>query len=328
MPTYAVTGSNGFIACHLVKHLVASGNTVIGTVRDAKASGDHVSALGAKVVEVASLDDAAALEAAFKGCDGVFHMAAVHPEYGFAQTPEGRDGILKTAVDGTTSVINAAKKAGVSRVVLTSSLAAVEGGNDEGVLTEATWSRSDVYDDPQKLTETQWATHWTYVKSKVEQEKAAVAEAEKLGLDMRVIVPGNLVIGPVESKAINGTMTRIKDICSGVNSLKGAADLAIVHVQDVVTAHAAAMASETASGRYLIAEDMVKIEDVFASLKELYPNLPIADMVNMDIASGKSGHARKIESRVGTLGVELKGYKAALKDAVDSLIANKLVACA
>ena len=69
-----------------------------------------------------------------------------------------------------------------------------------------------------------------YVKSKVEQERAALAFAEKEGLDMRVVVPGNLCIGPISSKKINGTMTRIKDIMSGKNSLKGAADLAIVHV--------------------------------------------------------------------------------------------------
>jgi len=324
--TYAVTGSNGFIAAHLIRHLIAEGHTVVGTVRDAKANGEAVAALGAKVAEVPSLDDAAALAAAFKGTDGVFHMAAVHPEYGFEKTPEGRDGILKTAVDGTTNVIAAAKAAGIKRVVLTSSLAAVECGNDEGTLTESMWSRADVYDSAEKLEQTQWSTHYTYVKSKVEQERAAVAEAEKLGLDMRVVVPGNLVVGPVESKSINGTMTRIRDIMQGTNSLKGAADLAIVHVQDVVTAHAKAMTTDGASGRYLVAQDMVTIEEIFATLKELYPNLPVAALENMDIASGVAGKARKIESRASSLGVEFKGYRSALKDAVDSMVTQNIIA--
>merc|ERR1719231_2012379 len=121
--TYAVTGANGFIAAHLIKHLIAEGHSVVGTVRNAKATGEAVAALGAKVVEVPSLDDSAALEAAFKGTGGIFHMAAVHPEYGFEKTPEGRD--------GTPKVIAAAKAAGTTRVVLTSSLAAVECGNDK-----------------------------------------------------------------------------------------------------------------------------------------------------------------------------------------------------
>lgn len=256
-------------------------------------------------------------------------MAAVHPEYGFKDTPEGRDGILKVAVQGTETVIAAAKAAGVKRIVLTSSLAAVECGNDEGTLTEATWAKAEVYDAPEKLEQTQWFTHYTYVKSKVEQERAAVACAEQLGLDMRVVVPGNLCIGPLataDSDHVNGTMTRIRDIVTGTNSLKGAADLAIVHVNDVVEAHVKCMTEATASGRYIVAPGMVTIEDVFAALKETFPNMPVAEMTNMDIASGVAGKARVIESRTATeLGVQMKGYKVALKDAVDSMIAHQII---
>merc|ERR1711871_320029 len=146
--------------------------------------------------EVKDMSDTAALSAAFDGVDGVFHTAAVHPEYGFAETKDGRDGILKCAVEGTQKVLTAAATAKVARVVLTSSLAAVECGNDEGVLSEQTWSRADVYDSPEKL-QTQWYTHYTYVKSKVEQERAAQAIASEKGLDLRVVVPGNLCIGPI-----------------------------------------------------------------------------------------------------------------------------------
>ena len=138
-------------------------------------------------------------------------------------------------------------------------------------------------------------------------------------------MPGNLVIGPIESKGINGTMTRLRDIMSGTNTLKGAADLAIVHVADVVAAHAKCMSDDSASGRYIVAQDMTKIEDVFTALKELYPKHHVADLENQDIASGVAGKARKIGSRVGSLGLELQPFKAALKDAVDSMIANNLV---
>ncbi len=313
------------LASAVIKHLVAEGHSVVGAVRDAKVSGENVAALGAKVVEVGSLADAAALQAAFTGVDGVFHMAAVHPQYGFEAGD--RDAILKTAVDGTTSVIAAAKAAGVGRIVVTSSLAAIECGNDEGVLTEATWSRPEVYDSSEKLTKTQWATHYTYVKSKVEQEKAAVAFAAEHGLDLRVVVPGNLCVGPIASKEINGTMTRLKDIVSGTNTLKGAADLAIVHVNDVVEAHAKCMTDDAAKGRYLVAGDMVQIEEVFSSLKQMYPQLNVAALEEQDIASGVPGAARKIDSSRTTaeLGLQLKPFTATLKDAVDSLIDHKLV---
>merc|ERR1711871_1443011 len=90
----------------------------------------------------------------------------------------------------------------------------------------------------------------------------------KMGLDMRVVVPGNLVVGPIASEGINGTMTRLRDIVTGKNTLKGAADLAIVHVLDVVQTHIKCMTMDSASGRYIVSSDMVQIEEVFTALKD------------------------------------------------------------
>merc|ERR1719164_388012 len=109
-------------------------------------------------------------------------------------------------------------------------------------------------------------------------------------------------------------MTRIKDIMTGTNSLKGAADLAIVHVTDVVDVHVKVMTDAAAAGRYIVAPEFVTIEDVFAALRELYPAMPVAEMANMDIASGVQGKARTIASRSAELGLQLHSYKAALKD--------------
>ena len=58
---------NAPLASAVIKHLVAGGPPVVGAVRDAKVSGENVAALGAKVVEVGSLADAAALQAALEG---------------------------------------------------------------------------------------------------------------------------------------------------------------------------------------------------------------------------------------------------------------------
>ena len=57
---------------------------------------------------------------------------------------------------------------------------------------------------------------------------------------------------------------------------QGAADLAIVHVNDVVEAHAKCMTDDAAKGRYLVAGDMVQIEEGFSSLKQMYPQLNVA----------------------------------------------------
>jgi len=332
---YAVTGSNGFIASHLVTRLLEGGFSVRATVRyesDAPqlARMRELSAAypgKIEVVKVEQLSDTAALAEAFRGCDGIFHMAAVHPKYGFEDTPVGRAALVATAVEGTVSALKACAAAGVQRVVLTSSLAAVECGNDAGTLTESTWSKPEVFDSAEKLEKTTWGTHFTYVKSKTEQEKAALAFAAEHGLDLRVVVPGNLCVGPIANKDINGTMTRLQDIMKGTNTLKGAADLGVVHVEDVVSAHVACMTKADASGRYLVTRDMVRIEEVFDTLKALYPTAPVAALDNMDYASGVPGKARAIDSRTEKeLGVQLKDLKTTLKDAVDSMVAHGYVA--
>ena len=142
-------------------------------------------------------------------------------------------------------------------------------------------------------------------------------------------MPGNLCVGPIANKEINGTMTRLRDVMQGTNTLKGAADLGVVHVDDVVAAHVASMTKDDACGRYLVTCNMVRIEDVFETLKELYPNAKVAEMDNMDICSGVSGQARRIETRAEKeLGLHLKDLKTTLKDAVDSMVANEYVAVA
>lgn len=335
MSTFAVTGANGFIASHLITKLLSCGHNVRGTVRDTTDASKMgtLNNLNAKypgqlkIFEVSNLKDPASMIEAFSGVDGVFHLAAVHPEYGFKDVPEGREEVISTAVEGSLGVMKACKEATVKRVVLTSSLAAVECGNDEGTLTESTWADASVYDNTENQRGNgQWSTHYAYVKSKVEQEKAVTAYCTENNIDLRVVVPGNLCIGPVASTHINGTMKRIADIMQGTNTLKGCADLGIVHVQDVVETEVKCMTTDSASGRYLVTSDMVKIEDMFTTIKELYPQYRIAELNNQDISSGIAGKARSVETRVTKeLDVNLTPFSSCLKDAVDSMIEKKII---
>lgn len=333
-PTYAVTGGNGFIASHLITSLLKQGFSVRATVRHERDSPEAEllrtladSYPGQLEIVKTDITDTDRLAGAFRGCDGVFHMAAVHPKYGFEETPAGRAALVATAVEGTVAALKACVAAEVKRIVLTSSLAAVECGNDEGTLTESTWSKPEVFDSTEKLDTTTWGTHYTYVKSKTEQEKAAVSFAAENGLDLRVVVPGNLCVGPIANKSINGTMTRLCDIMQGTNTLKGAADLGVVHVEDVVAAHSQVMLKDDAAGRYLVTRDMVRIEEVFETLKSLYPSAPLPALDNMDYASGIPGKARSIETRTQQeLGLELKDLSTTLKSAVDSMISHGYMA--
>ena len=108
----AVTGASGMIGVYLCRSLLAAGAKVVGVVRNpAKAA-----FLAAEGVEFrqADLTDAAALEAAFQGCDAIISNAAMYvATKGFSAWHAHE----KANVDGTRNVFNAAHKAGVKRIV-------------------------------------------------------------------------------------------------------------------------------------------------------------------------------------------------------------------
>ncbi|MBW8367698.1 MAG: NAD-dependent epimerase/dehydratase family protein [Arenimonas sp.] len=117
MPNVLVTGATGFLGQHLIRELVADGVTVRGLSRSA--AGDAaVVALGAAPVR-GHLGDAGALEAAVAGCEAVFHTAADTNNWGPGDAAQ-----TETNVGGTARLLAAAKAAGVSCFVHTSSVSA------------------------------------------------------------------------------------------------------------------------------------------------------------------------------------------------------------
>ncbi len=129
-----VTGGAGFIGHHLVAHLEADGWRV--RVLDDLSSGreENLGAVdaGAELL-VGDIRDAGLVERAVEGVDVVFHQAAI------ASVPRSVDDPIGTSsvnVDGTLNVLDAARRAGVSRVVLASS-SAVYGDDPKMPKTEA-----------------------------------------------------------------------------------------------------------------------------------------------------------------------------------------------
>lgn len=117
---YVVTGGAGFIGTNLVERLVADGNEVV--VVDDLAAGDHRARLPAAVVFY-ELDicDTAALTDAVAGADVIVHLAAL-PRVQFSiESPQETH---RVNVDGTLSVLEAARRNGVRRVVYAASSSA------------------------------------------------------------------------------------------------------------------------------------------------------------------------------------------------------------
>ncbi|KAJ7641892.1 hypothetical protein FB45DRAFT_901283 [Roridomyces roridus] len=132
-----VTGASGFLGSHVVLQLLQKGYRVRGAARGAKAQhlkSTYAAAGYGGVFEVVKIGDIAHDEfpEALVGVDAVIHVAS--PLAG----REGPEEILKTAVDGTLNVIVQAEKAGVRRMVVTSSIATV--WNPEGKWTDKDWN--------------------------------------------------------------------------------------------------------------------------------------------------------------------------------------------
>jgi nucleoside-diphosphate-sugar epimerase len=115
-----VTGGSGFVGRALIQALVARGDTVRALARS-DAAAENVRALGASVVR-GDLDSASALADGARGADVVFHSAAVVTDWGDPAE------FHRVNVDGTRRVIEAARAAGVRRLVHVSTEAVLADG--------------------------------------------------------------------------------------------------------------------------------------------------------------------------------------------------------
>src|SRR5918911_4703717 len=165
--TVLVTGGTGFLGGWCVAQALERGHDVRTTVRDLKREaavrqavanagadpGDRLSVLAADLTS----DDGWA--EAVAGCRYVLHVASPFPP----EQPKNPDELIAPARDGALRVLRAALDAGVERVVMTSSVAAVRGSRDSSEsepFTEADWTDGN---NPQKTP---------YVRSKTIAERA------------------------------------------------------------------------------------------------------------------------------------------------------------
>ena len=186
-----VTGASGYIALHVVAQLLAAGHAVRGTVRSLDREAELRQALGVAAgaqqlsFVVADLTSDAGWEAAVAGCELVVHTASPVP----MTKPKHEDELVLPAREGALRLLRAASAAGVRRVVLTSSVAAVSAGGqrqDGRAYTEADWSDLDGDID-------------AYSKSKTLAERAAWDYVRGLPDDRPmelVAINPSLVLGP------------------------------------------------------------------------------------------------------------------------------------
>lgn len=268
-----LTGISGFIAKRIALDLLQAGHSVTGSLRSLKRADEVRSALTANGLDGADLARLSFVsldlnrdegwQEAMTGIDAVIHTASPFP---IAQ-PKDENELIRPAVDGTLRVLKAAHAAGVTRVVLTSSMEAVMHGRTATV-TEADWS---------DLTS---PTATAYTRSKTLAERAAwdfVAKHPEMQLT--AINPG-LVTGTPMDRETGSSVRVIERLFSGKDPVVPNFSLPVVDVADVSRAHVAALETPASIGqRYIAADRFMTMPEMAAVLKAAYPQRRIATRI-------------------------------------------------
>ena len=261
--TVLVTGGSGYIGGWCVTGLLKQGYVVRTTVRDLSKEGAVRAALATQVdpgnrlsFHAANLTEDAGWDAAVDGCDYVLHVAS---PLGVADPKDPNDLILP-AREGARRAVGAAIRAGVKRVVLTSSVAATSkgAGGDDWVSDETIWT------DPQAPRVS------AYAQSKTLAERAAWDLINLAGATTTLAtVNPALVLGPVTSNDFSESIQVVERLLSG--RVPGLPKLGfnVVDVRDVADLHIRAMIDPKAAGeRFIAAANFAWMGDLAVLLRD------------------------------------------------------------
>jgi dihydroflavonol-4-reductase len=221
-----VTGGSGVIGRALVERLVARGDEVVALARTPEAE-ETLASLGAEVARGELLDEDA-LARAIERCSLVFNVAGVN-----ALCVEDREPMLRANIDGPAVVVRAAARAGVPRVVHTSSAATI--GEPHGDV-----GREDTPHRGWYLS--------TYERSKTEGERAAFEAGREAGVEVICVNPSS-VQGPGRA---SGTGRFLLAFLDGRLKVFVQTNVSLVDIADCTQGHLLAAERGTAGERYLL----------------------------------------------------------------------------
>ena len=263
--TVLVTGGSGFLGGRAIIDLLERGYDVRTTVRS-KSKGPRIEEnisnelgrpAGIEFFEADLSSDQGWTEAV-AGCRYVLHIASPFPP----NKPKDPQELIKPAVDGATRVVGAALDAGVERIVMTSSVAAIRGGEnpEDRFYTEDDWTDVDaVAAYPQSKTLAEQAA-WDLVDQRGERHKLAT------------ICP-SAILGPVMPDDDSFSLEAIQRLLGGMPAVPEIG-FSWVDVRDVSAAHIAAMEKPEAGGqRFIASGPFLWLLEVSKILKEKLPDL-------------------------------------------------------
>lgn len=221
-----VTGSTGYIGKHVVRAALARGFEVTATLRDLNRSDEVRRAVGAGSLAFHQVDllSDQGWDDVMQGKDAVLHTASPVP----VRAVRDADAVLRPAIEGTMRVIDAALKAQVPRIVLTSSIAAVYGGVPKaGLYTSQDWTDPDA------------AGVGLYAKSKTRAEHMAWQAMKGQNSSLITINPAFVFGAPLDPFYASSVMLAER-LYHGKDLMLPRISFASVDVRDVAEAHIAA----------------------------------------------------------------------------------------
>ena len=241
-----VTGATGFVGSHVVRRLVARGDAVRVLVR-AQSPRRALDGLPVEVV-CGDLRDPDSLSSAMQGCRFVYHVAADYRLW----TRQPRE-LYESNVDGTVNVLTAAQRAGVERIVYTSSVGALGVPTHGRPATEETSASLEMM-----------IGHYKRSKFLAEQEALRLA---RQGCPVVIVNPST----PVGSWDLKPTPTgqMIVDYLNGRMPGYVETGLNLIDVEDVAEGHLLAMAKGRIGERYILGYRNMALADILEVLARL-----------------------------------------------------------
>lgn len=243
-----VTGGTGFLGEHVVRVLREGGQAVRVLARE---SAPELLALGASLyrgdlleglqvatrrpeggaAEADAVPDS--LAAALDGVKEVYHLAGL-----VSRDPKRGPAMMLLHVDGTRRLLQAAKQAGVARVLLASTSGTIAVSRDPDPILDET--------APYPI---ELVGNWPYYLSKIYQEKLALDLGKRLGIEVVCVNP-SLLLGPGDRRG--SSTTDVRKLIAGELPAVPSGGLSFVDVRDAAQACVAAMERGRPGARYLL----------------------------------------------------------------------------
>jgi dihydroflavonol-4-reductase len=270
-----LTGASGFIAKHIARQLLEGGHAVRATVRSLKRAEEVRAAVLPGLPDAATqrltfveadLTSDAGWPQAMDGASALLHTASPFPQ----NPPRDPQEVIRPALEGTRRALSAAADAGVTRVVLTSSVAAIVPPGSRDLRDESHWIDPDAPGIA------------PYYASKALAERAAWDIARDRGLRLTAINPA-LVLGPLLDRQSGTSVSLVQRLLRAREPFVLGLSFSAVDVRDVARMHVQALSlPQTEGERIIAAEGLLPMPEMARILRRAFPDRRIPTRVIPD----------------------------------------------